>query len=421
MTPFRLATLGGLAFGALSGAVLAQGAPGLASGGPSLSAAPPPPPPPSALVPDAPSSSDTCVERIPAGKARPKLTEKVPSRGQSGHALTLSLTIEHLKGETVLPGGFAPQGESPEWRALERAGLFVPDPDGGAGPSLERTEQGDGATTKLELSLVALPKKPGRNVIAIPPLPLSVARASGEVLVLCTAPHQITIEDPIANVSNPMPKPNPPARQQREEWTLLKQAAIGAALALPVALLLAWLLSWWRKRPRPEPPAPPPRPPWDIALEELFDVRHAGLVTEGRLAEHFDRVSDIVRKYLGARYGFDGLESTTREMLSVLRTAKPRPAPLDAIETFLHQADLVKFAKTVPSPEDGELALSRAEHIVKETLPAIPGIPDLPAVEPVTAPTPAPAPAAAPSTAASPADAAPPASDARDKPRGDAS
>src|SRR5688572_32437852 len=39
--------------------------------------------------------------------------------------------------------------------------------DGGAGPSLERTEQGDRATTKLELSLVPLPKKPGRNVIAI--------------------------------------------------------------------------------------------------------------------------------------------------------------------------------------------------------------------------------------------------------------
>jgi hypothetical protein len=387
--PSRLTALAAIAFGAFAGAAFGQAAPGASGAGPSLSAPAPPPPPASALVPDAPPPSETCQERIPAGKARPKLTEKVPTKGQSGHALTLALTIEHLKGETVLPGGFAPQGESAEWRALERAGLYVPDPDGGAGPSLSRTEQGERATTKLELSLVALPKKPGRNVIAIPPLPLSVARASGEVLVLCTAPHQITIEDPIANVTNPMPKPNPPARQEREEWTLLKQAVIGAALALPVALALAWLFSWWRRRPRPEPPAPPPRPPWEVALEELFDVRHAGLVTEGRLAEHFDRVSDIVRKYLGARYGFDGLESTTREVLAVLRKSTPRPAPLDAIETFLHQADLVKFAKTSPSPEDGELLLVRAEHIVKETLPPIPGVPDLPSTEPaVPAPVP---------------------------------
>jgi hypothetical protein len=421
MSASRLAALGGLAVGALAGAAFAQGAPSLASAGPSLSAVAPPAPPPSALTPAAPVVAGTCEERIPTGKARPKLTEKVPSRGQSGHAFTLSLTIEHLKGETVLPGGFAPQGESAEWRALERAGLFVPDPDGGAGPSLQRTEQGDRATTKLELSLVALPKKPGRNVIAIPPLPLSVARASGEVLVLCTAPHQITIEDPIANVSNPMPKPNPPARPEREEWTLLKQLVIGALLALPVALLLAWLFSWWRRRPRPAPPAPPPRPPWEVALEELFDVRHAGLVTEGRLAEHFDRVSDIVRKYLGARYGFDGLESTTREVLSVLRKATPRPAPLDAIETFLHQADLVKFAKTVPTPEDGELALSRAELIVKETLPAIPGLPELPG--PVAAPAPMTVPAtdSGPGPTVTPAAAVSSASDDAGKPRGDAS
>jgi hypothetical protein len=34
-----------------------------------------------------------------------------------------------------------------------------------------------------------------------------------------------------------------------------------------------------------------------------------------------------VRKYLGARYGFDGLESTTRESLSVLREVSPRIGP----------------------------------------------------------------------------------------------
>jgi hypothetical protein len=133
--------------------------------------------------------------------------------------------------------------------------------------------------------------------------------------------------------------------------------------------LVAFLIGKWLRRPRPVPPPPPPRPPWEVALEELFDIRHAGLVPEGRLAEHFDRVSDSLRKYLGARFGFDGLESTTREALGVLREVSPRVGPLDAIESFLRQADLVKFAKTVPTAEDGELALVRAEHIVRETLP----------------------------------------------------
>ncbi len=366
---------------ACAAALVAAAAQAAPTSAPLLSAAPPPPllsaPPPPSVAPSSsaatPSSaaSSTCVEHVPLGKDRPKLTEKFPARGESGHVLTLSLTLEHGKGETVLPGGFQLQTEDPTFRGLERVGLYLPDPDGGAGPVLTRTEQGERATTHVEISFVALPQKPGRNVLVVPALPITVARASGDVIVLCTEPHEVTIEDPIANASNPMPRPNPAARPEREEWTALKNALMVGAGALVLGALAAWLIGKWLRRPRPVPPPPPPRPPWEVALEELFDIRHAGLIAEGRLAEHFDRVSDSLRKYLGARFGFDGLESTTREALSVLRDVSPRVAPLDAIETFLRQADLVKFAKTVPTADDGDLALVRAEHIVRETLPTI--------------------------------------------------
>ena len=361
---------------------------------PPLLSAPPPPPSLGSSSPAPAGSADallalaseTCHEHVPLGKTAPRLTEKFPARGESGHALTLSVTVEHGKGETVLPGGFQVQSDDPTFKALERAGLFVPDADGGAGPVLVRTENGDLVTTHVELSFVPLPPKPGRNTIVVPSLPVSVARASGDVLVLCTTPHVVSIEDPIANTSNAMPRPNPPGRLEREQWTALKNGLIVGGAALVLGALIAWLVGLWLKRPRPVPPPPPPRPPWEVALEELFDVRHAGLVAEGRLAEHFDRVSDTVRKYLGARYGYDGLESTTRESLSVLREASPRIVPLDAIETFLRQADLVKFAKTVPTADDGELALVRAEHIVRETLPtALPTPAAVPSDVPATA------------------------------------
>ena len=391
-----------LAF-AFATALVAAAAHAAPTSAPLTSAPPPPPllsaPPPPNVAPPAGSSlapasaaSATCVEHVPLGKDRPKLTEKFPARGESGHVLTLSLTLEHGKGETVLPGGFQLQTEDPTFRGLERVGLYLPDPDGGAGPTLTRSEQGERATTHVEISFVALPQKPGRNVLIVPPLPVTVARASGDVLVLCTEPHEVTIEDPIANTSNPMPRPNPAARPQREEWTTLKNALMVGAGALVLGALVAWLIGKWLRRPRPVPPPPPPRPPWEVALEELFDIRHAGLIGEGRLAEHFDRVSDSLRKYLGARFGFDGLESTTREALSVLRDVAPRVEPLDAIETFLRQADLVKFAKTVPTAEDGELALVRAEHIVRETLPTIgvtaAGVPTTTLPVPVAAPMP---------------------------------
>jgi hypothetical protein len=349
----------------------------LVSAEPSASASAPPPaasgstafPPPSVSSALPAPAPDECVERVPAGKARPRVVEEVPARGQSGHALTIRLVIEHGKGETVLPSGFQAQADSPELKRLESAGLYLPDPDGGAGPTLERKEQGERATTTLALSFVPLPTKPGRSLLVVPPFPISVARASGDVIVLCTKRHEVSIEDPIANVPSPSPKPNPPPRPQSEVWTFLKNAVVIGGIALVVGALIAGLVSLWLRRPRPAPPPPPARPPWEIAFEELHDLRHAGLVAEARFAEHFDRVSDIVRKYLGARFGFDGLESTTREAMFVLRRVTPPLEPLDSIESFLRQADLVKFAKTVPSAEDCELALTRAERIISSTLP----------------------------------------------------
>jgi hypothetical protein len=366
VTPKRtaLACAWGLA---LTSPVLAQTSSLSAPG----SAVAPLPPPPTAATPDEPAESRTCTERIPAGKARPKLSETIAERGTSGHVLTLTLTLEHGKGETVLPGGLEPQAGAPEWRELETRGLFIPSSSSG-GPAIERKESGDRATTTVRIDFVPLPKKPGRSRIEIPPLPISVARASGDVLVLCTAPHLVTVEDPIANASNPKPKANPAPLPQREEWTFAKNALLVALIALAVGALATFLIGRFLKRPRPLPPPPPPRPPWEVALEELYDVRHAGLVTEGRFAEHFDRVSDTVRKYLGARFGFDGLESTTREALFVLRRTTPRITVLDTVESFLQNADLVKFARLTPSAEECELALSRAESVVRATLPAAP-------------------------------------------------
>lgn len=341
---------------------LATPTPGVAPGQPAQPGSPSPLPAPDNSV------TSTCVERIPAGKVPPKLSESFPSRGKSGHAATLTVKVTHLKGEQVLPGGFRfAEGEGLE--ALKRAHLTLPDPEGPAGPVITRSSEG--TETEVKLSLVPLPPEPGRHELTLPPLPISVARASGQVVTVCTKPHAITVEDPIANAPDPKPKPNPPPRRQLEEWELLKLLVYGGLVALVVGVLAAWLFARWRKRPRAAPRPPPPRPAWEVALEELHDIRHAGLIRQQRFSEHYDRVSDAIRQYLGDRFGFDGLESTTREALTVLESVAPPIESMDKVQAFLRQADLVKFARLTPTEEECELALSRGEEIVRDTMPAV--------------------------------------------------
>jgi hypothetical protein len=313
--------------------------------------------------------SGTCVERIPEGKERPKLAESFPQKGLTGYALPLEVVVEHGKGETVLPSGFRVQLDSDAAKALGSAGFALPDPDGGAGPTIQQATEGDRIKSTVKISVVALPPKPGRSRLVLPPLPIAIARASGEVITLCTVPHEITVEDPISNTPDPMPHDNPEPRPQREIWETAKQVAIASLIALLVGALVAWLIGRWRRRPKAVPPPPPPRPPWEVALEELYDLKHAELVKSERFVEHFDRVSHIVRRYCGERYGFDGLESTTREMLGILRRVIPPIPVLESIEQFLREADLVKFAKLTPNAEECEHALASAEDIVRRSIP----------------------------------------------------
>jgi hypothetical protein len=323
----------------------------------------------------------SCVEHVPEGALRPKLTNTFPARGLAGHALTLQVQLEHGLGETVLPNGFHIQGDSDAARALATAGFVLPDPKGGSGPTLSRREEPDKAFTDVQIHFLSLPEKPGRHELTLPPIPIAVTRASGEYLTLCTTPHTIVIDEPIANEPEAAPQGNPPPRPQREVWTLARDLTYGGLIGALAAALIALLILWWRRRPKPPIPPPPPRPPWEVALEALQDLRRAQLVAEGKRAEHVDQVSDVVRVYLGARFGFDGIESTTDEVLQALRRIQPPLLVFDDVRRLLQDSDLVKFARWSPTDEDCEQVLDTAERIVRATMPEVGPPPPVNAVQ----------------------------------------
>ena len=252
----------------------------------------------------------SCVEHVPSGSRRPEMRTTFPERGRIGFATTLSIVIEHGKGETVLPRGFEIQRDSEGEKALKQAGFVIPDQEGGFAsrvvPSDVQPSSPERESTTVEITFVPLPPNPGRHLLALPSLPIAVSRASGEAMTLCTRPHRIVVEDPTAETPDARPKPNPPGEKQLEEWTALRRAVEWAGAGLVLGGILAYAIYKYLKRPKPLPPPPPPRDPGDVALEKLQAIRFEGLAGAGRFAEHVDRVNDALRGYLGARYGFDG-------------------------------------------------------------------------------------------------------------------
>jgi hypothetical protein len=333
---------------------------------------------PSAVVPtldaQAPESVHGCVQNLAKGAARPVISEELPHRGTSGWISTLTLTIRHGRGEHVLPNGLELQHGGEAEKELRTAGFAFPEQDGGTGSARvtvlpEDKDHPEIVTTVLEIPVVLLPEKPGRNALVLPPLPVAIARANGDLSTVCTHAHSITVEDPIANEPEAEPRPNPPPRAQREEWREAKLFAIVMASALVLGVLFGLLFRQWKNRPRPVPPPPPPRPAWEVALERLHEVRHAGLLDTNRKGEFCDRVSDALREYVGTALGFDGLERTTDEITEELRKSTMPDVERTRVLDVLRECDLVKFAKYMPETEACAGMLDAAEAHVRRTMP----------------------------------------------------
>lgn len=335
-------------------------APALASAAPIGTATP--------VSPASEPTWSTCKESVPSGKTRPEMTEQFPSQVIAGHAAVLEVTLTHGKGERVLADAFELQRDSDGAKALRQSGFEFPATTGPGAPRVERSERQADAVTVVKLAVVPLPKEPGPHPFTLPPLPIAVARASGEVLTLCTTAHAVTVTDPTANVPHAVPKRHPGGERQRELWVGLRNVTYGALIGLAIAGVIALAVRWFSRRPKALPPPPPPRPAWEVALEALADLRYSDLLQRGQFTSHLERVNHVLRQYLGGRFGFDGLESTTEEVLGALSSSALPPELRAQTERMLRDSDLVKFAKLVPTEAQCTSALDEVEGLVRKTM-----------------------------------------------------
>jgi hypothetical protein len=204
------------------------------------------------------------------------------------------------------------------------------------------------------------------------PVRVRVTSAGGELVELVSNTASIEVHSLLANEPEPRLKPpTDPVVVEQDDYRLL--IALGALLATGLGAMLAWLfMRWWQRRERPEPAPPPPPPPWETALAELRELEQgrASAISEGLTEEWVDAVSDSIRAYLGRRFGFHGLESTTDEIAEKLGRAKSLAIEPRYAVTFLGQCDLVKFAKASLADEASRTLIEEALALVDRTRPA---------------------------------------------------
>src|SRR6185369_3812443 len=123
----------------------------------------------------------------------------------------------------------------------------------------------------------------------------------------------------------------------------------GGVVAAALGALLAFAIVRRMRARVALRPGPPPRPAHEIALERLDRLGSYGFFENADNRPFYFAVSEIIREYLGARFGFDSLELTTDELLEELTRRADNQLVKGEIARWLASCDLVKFAKTSPS------------------------------------------------------------------------
>jgi len=145
-------------------------------------------------------------------------------------------------------------------------------------------------------------------------------------------------------------------------------------LIIAALLLLVGAGLWyWRYRklhpPLKEEKVEPPIPPWEEALSALSELESSDLLETGQVKFYYLRLSEIVKRYIERRFQIAAVDMTTYEIKQNMRKARFDSWLYNRAANFLESADLVKFAKYIPSSEEIENDFSSARYIVEETIP----------------------------------------------------
>lgn len=136
--------------------------------------------------------------------------------------------------------------------------------------------------------------------------------------------------------------------------------------------LLVLGIHWWLKKRNPLKELlfkeKPKEPAHVIALRELEQIKNQKIWQKGQVKQFYSQLTDVLRIYMEERYHFPAMEQITTDILKSLKSVDlPDDKLLPKMKQILETADLAKFAKYEPLPDENDLSLISAFFFVNQT------------------------------------------------------
>ncbi|HLP05297.1 MAG TPA: BatD family protein [Paludibacter sp.] len=204
------------------------------------------------------------------------------------------------------------------------------------------------------------------SLLYIPPFPFVVGGDtvwSKSLSLKVVQPFQIdTASKSIADIK--------PVLDPKFDWAgLFKTILLVLTILAILVVLFVFVRKYILKKPVLEKVVPEEIiPPHIVALSKLDKIKQEKAWQSNRSKEYHTELTDVIREYVERVFNIKSMEMTSAEILDNLRIPlHSQKSAYQGLKQILQLADLVKFAKWNPGPDEHELSLVNAYLFVNQT------------------------------------------------------
>lgn len=198
----------------------------------------------------------------------------------------------------------------------------------------------------------------------IPPLPIEYMMPDSTKRVLSSDPIKINIKSVLGEGTQTDTLQLAEIRGQVSipgDNTVLIWSIVGGVIFISGGIFALW---WFKWRKKEEEEYVDPRPAWEIAFADLAELKDKNLPEKGELKLFYIELTEIIRRFVGKKFEFDAIDLTTSEIKEKLDELSVDENYTKEFTEFLEQADLIKFAKFIPSQDQPNLDWQTAFSMV---------------------------------------------------------
>lgn len=231
---------------------------------------------------------------------------------------------------------------------------------------IDTTRQGDLVTYKQRLLITGFDS----GTFTIPSFVFTTVPNGGSPATLHTDSFTLTVQTVAVDTTKPF-KGIKGIVLVKSTWLDYLLYIIGAIIFI---VLLVVVISYFMKNKKVPAPIVDPTPKETLqekTLRLLNELEQQQLWQRGQVKEYYIQLSDIVRNYIELRFRTPALELTTDEILETVRKHKEMLKHSELLGNILYTADLAKFAKAQPLPQEHVDTMEQAKQFVAATRPVI--------------------------------------------------